>query len=80
MRELPSKNTLSTNQAPGPEEKGRAGHAEKAEEEERTDTDLPAPESEGYLERKEKWNRRRSLKTQVTTGKGVLCEGFLGIC
>uniref|UniRef100_A0A8C2N5K8 Uncharacterized protein n=1 Tax=Capra hircus TaxID=9925 RepID=A0A8C2N5K8_CAPHI len=34
------KKILSTNQAPGPEEKGRDGHAKKAEEEERTDTDL----------------------------------------
>ena len=45
---LTAKKILSTNQAPGPEEKGRVGHAKKAEEEEeRTDTELPAPETEG---------------------------------
>uniref|UniRef100_A0A4W2HZA7 Uncharacterized protein n=1 Tax=Bos indicus x Bos taurus TaxID=30522 RepID=A0A4W2HZA7_BOBOX len=42
------KKILSTNQAPVPEEKGRVGHAKKGEEEEgRTDTELPAPETEG---------------------------------
>ena len=31
------------------------------------------------LGRKEKWRRGRSLKTQATAGKAVLCKGFLGI-
>nr|XP_051714406.1 Purkinje cell protein 4-like protein 1 isoform X1 [Oryctolagus cuniculus] len=43
---LNTKTSPTTNQAPGPEEKGKAGHAKKAEEEEEIDIDLTAPETE----------------------------------
>ncbi|XP_047561103.1 Purkinje cell protein 4-like protein 1 isoform X2 [Lutra lutra] len=42
---LNTKTSPATNQAPGPEEKGKAGNAKKAEEEE-IDIDLTAPETE----------------------------------
>ncbi|KAF5918314.1 hypothetical protein HPG69_006097 [Diceros bicornis minor] len=44
--ELNTKTSPETNQAPGPEEKGKAGNAKKAEEEEEIDIDLTAPETE----------------------------------
>ncbi|KAM5237508.1 Purkinje cell protein 4-like protein 1 [Ctenodactylus gundi] len=40
------KTSPTTNQASGPEEKGKAGNAKKAEEEEEIDIDLTAPETE----------------------------------
>nr|XP_044614337.1 Purkinje cell protein 4-like protein 1 isoform X1 [Equus asinus] len=43
---LNTKTSPATNQAPGPEEKGKAGNAKKAEEEEEIDIDLTAPETE----------------------------------
>ncbi|EFB27728.1 hypothetical protein PANDA_018828 [Ailuropoda melanoleuca] len=43
---LNTKTSPATNQAPGPEEKGKAGSAKKAEEEEEIDIDLTAPETE----------------------------------
>lgn len=46
MSELNTKTSPTTNQASGPEEKGKAGHAKKAEEEEEIDIDLTAPETE----------------------------------
>nr|XP_023496082.1 Purkinje cell protein 4-like protein 1 [Equus caballus] len=46
MSELNTKTSPATNQAPGPEEKGKAGNAKKAEEEEEIDIDLTAPETE----------------------------------
>ncbi|XP_041578273.1 Purkinje cell protein 4-like protein 1 [Vulpes lagopus] len=46
MSELNTKTSPATNQAPGPEEKGKAGSAKKAEEEEEIDIDLTAPETE----------------------------------
>ncbi|XP_029083026.1 Purkinje cell protein 4-like protein 1 [Monodon monoceros] len=45
-KELNTKTSPATNQAAGPEEKGRAGNAKKAEEEEEIDIDLTAPETE----------------------------------
>ncbi|XP_006048530.1 Purkinje cell protein 4-like protein 1 isoform X3 [Bubalus bubalis] len=45
--ELNTKTSPATNQAPGPEEKGKAGSAKKTEdEEEEIDIDLTAPETE----------------------------------
>ncbi|XP_022346449.1 Purkinje cell protein 4-like protein 1 [Enhydra lutris kenyoni] len=44
--QLNTKTSPATNQAPGPEEKGKAGNAKKAEEEEEIDIDLTAPETE----------------------------------
>ncbi|XP_073903752.1 Purkinje cell protein 4-like protein 1 isoform X2 [Castor canadensis] len=44
--ELNTKTSPATNQASGPEEKGKAGSAKKAEEEEEIDIDLTAPETE----------------------------------
>ncbi|XP_006744485.2 Purkinje cell protein 4-like protein 1 [Leptonychotes weddellii] len=44
--QLNTKTSPATNQAPGPEEKGKAGGAKKAEEEEEIDIDLTAPETE----------------------------------
>nr|XP_023419498.1 Purkinje cell protein 4-like protein 1 isoform X1 [Cavia porcellus] len=44
--ELNTKTSPATNQASGPEEKGKAGNAKKAEEEEEIDIDLTAPETE----------------------------------
>ncbi|XP_029789277.1 Purkinje cell protein 4-like protein 1, partial [Suricata suricatta] len=44
--QLNTKASPATNQAPGPEEKGKAGGAKKAEEEEEIDIDLTAPETE----------------------------------
>lgn len=44
--QLNTKTSPATNQAPGPEEKGKAGVAKKAEEEEEIDIDLTAPETE----------------------------------
>ncbi|XP_020029918.2 Purkinje cell protein 4-like protein 1 isoform X4 [Castor canadensis] len=46
MSELNTKTSPATNQASGPEEKGKAGSAKKAEEEEEIDIDLTAPETE----------------------------------
>ncbi|XP_036778812.1 Purkinje cell protein 4-like protein 1 [Manis pentadactyla] len=46
MSELNTKTSPATNQAPGPEEKGKAGNAKKSEEEEEIDIDLTAPETE----------------------------------
>ncbi|XP_043423679.1 Purkinje cell protein 4-like protein 1 [Prionailurus viverrinus] len=46
MSELNTKTSPATNQAPGPEEKGKANSAKKAEEEEEIDIDLTAPETE----------------------------------
>ncbi|XP_035871683.1 Purkinje cell protein 4-like protein 1 [Phyllostomus discolor] len=46
MSELNTKTAPAANQAPGPEEKGKAGPAKKAEEEEEIDIDLTAPETE----------------------------------
>ncbi|XP_066227415.1 Purkinje cell protein 4-like protein 1 isoform X1 [Saccopteryx leptura] len=46
LPELNTKTSPATNQAPGPEEKGKAGNAKKAEEEEEIDIDLTAPETE----------------------------------
>ncbi|XP_025716492.1 Purkinje cell protein 4-like protein 1 isoform X2 [Callorhinus ursinus] len=43
---LNTKTSPATNQAPGPEEKGKAGGAKKTEEEEEIDIDLTAPETE----------------------------------
>uniref|UniRef100_A0AC11E4U4 Purkinje cell protein 4 like 1 n=1 Tax=Ovis aries TaxID=9940 RepID=A0AC11E4U4_SHEEP len=44
---LNTKTSPATNQAPGPEEKGKAGSAKKTEdEEEEIDIDLTAPETE----------------------------------
>ncbi|KAM6154300.1 Purkinje cell protein 4-like protein 1 [Erethizon dorsatum] len=43
---LNTKTSSATNQASGPEEKGKAGNAKKAEEEEEIDIDLTAPETE----------------------------------
>ncbi|XP_054568064.1 Purkinje cell protein 4-like protein 1 isoform X2 [Eptesicus fuscus] len=44
---LNTKTSPAANQAPGPEEKGEAGNAKKAEgEEEEVDIDLSAPETE----------------------------------
>ncbi|XP_054978598.1 Purkinje cell protein 4-like protein 1 [Sorex araneus] len=45
MSELSTKTAPATNQAPGPEEKGKAG-GRKKEEEEEIDIDLTAPETE----------------------------------
>ncbi|VFV20401.1 Hypothetical predicted protein [Lynx pardinus] len=44
--QLNTKTSPATNQAPGPEEKGKANSAKKAEEEEEIDIDLTAPETE----------------------------------
>ncbi|XP_077012800.1 Purkinje cell protein 4-like protein 1 isoform X1 [Tamandua tetradactyla] len=46
VMKLNTKTPPATNQAPGPEEKGKAGNAKKAEEEEEIDIDLTAPETE----------------------------------
>ncbi|KAM8818698.1 Purkinje cell protein 4-like protein 1 isoform 1-T1 [Rhynchonycteris naso] len=46
LPELNTKTSPAANQAPGPEEKGKAGNAKKAEEEEEIDIDLTAPETE----------------------------------
>ncbi|XP_049633693.1 Purkinje cell protein 4-like protein 1 [Suncus etruscus] len=46
MSELNSKTLPATNQAPSPEEKGKARGASKVEEEEEIDIDLTAPETE----------------------------------
>lgn len=46
MSELNTKTSPATNQAPGQDEKGKAGNAKKAEEEEEIDIDLTAPETE----------------------------------
>nr|XP_010346887.1 Purkinje cell protein 4-like protein 1 isoform X1 [Saimiri boliviensis boliviensis] len=43
---LNTETSPATNQAAGPEEKGKAGNAKKAEEEEEIDIDLTAPETE----------------------------------
>ncbi|XP_078296986.1 Purkinje cell protein 4-like protein 1 isoform X1 [Panthera onca] len=43
---LNTKMSPAANQAPGPEEKGKANSAKKAEEEEEIDIDLTAPETE----------------------------------
>ncbi|KAM4861435.1 Purkinje cell protein 4-like protein 1 isoform 2-T2 [Thomomys bottae] len=43
---LNTKTSPATNQASGPEEKGKVGSAKKAEEEEEIDIDLTAPETE----------------------------------
>lgn len=43
---LNTKTSPATKQAPGPEEKGKAGSAKKAEEDEEIDIDLTAPETE----------------------------------
>ncbi|XP_021567936.1 Purkinje cell protein 4-like protein 1, partial [Carlito syrichta] len=44
--QLNTKTAPATNQASGLEEKGKAGNAKKAEEEEEIDIDLTAPETE----------------------------------
>ncbi|KAM4861434.1 Purkinje cell protein 4-like protein 1 isoform 1-T1 [Thomomys bottae] len=44
--QLNTKTSPATNQASGPEEKGKVGSAKKAEEEEEIDIDLTAPETE----------------------------------
>ncbi|XP_069402969.1 Purkinje cell protein 4-like protein 1 isoform X1 [Ovis canadensis] len=47
LSKLNTKTSPATNQAPGPEEKGKAGSAKKTEdEEEEIDIDLTAPETE----------------------------------
>lgn len=46
MSELSTKAAPATNQAPGPDEKGKAGATKKVEEEEEIDIDLTAPETE----------------------------------
>ncbi|XP_012305025.1 Purkinje cell protein 4-like protein 1 [Aotus nancymaae] len=46
MSELNTETSPATNQAAGPEEKGKAGNAKKVEEEEEIDIDLTAPETE----------------------------------
>ncbi|XP_019488685.1 PREDICTED: Purkinje cell protein 4-like protein 1 isoform X1 [Hipposideros armiger] len=43
---LNTKTSPATKQAPGPEEKGKASSAKKAEEDEEVDIDLTAPETE----------------------------------
>ncbi|KAG3281120.1 Purkinje cell protein 4-like protein 1 isoform X2 [Ictidomys tridecemlineatus] len=46
MSELNTKISPGSNQASGPEEKGKAGSVKKSEEEEEIDIDLTAPETE----------------------------------